>query len=80
MYITRFDTERGCLIRSEEQIVAPEKGARLGNFCVCDCGDKYVVTVAEWMQTNPPDPSDYTVCQKYGSNNRIWLSEITTKK
>ena len=80
LYITRFDTRRGCLIRSEEQIVAPERGARLGNFSVCDLGDKNIVTVAEWMQTNPPDPSDYTVCQKYGSNNRIWISEITAKK
>ena len=34
------------------------------------------VVVPEWMQTNPPDPFDCTVCEKYGSDNSIFLARI----
>jgi hypothetical protein len=56
----------------------PEHGAALGNFGVAkiDENESWVV-VSEWMQTTPPDPFDCKVCEKYGSNNRIFLAKIT---
>lgn len=69
LYITRFDEDRQCLIRAEEEILVPELGARLGNFTVTDVSDKESwVVVAEWMQ-NPG-------CEKYGSDNSIWRSKV----
>ena len=37
------------------------------------------VTVAEWMQTTPPNPYDYTVCMKYGSDNTVFAARIQWK-
>lgn len=55
------------LIRSSEQIIVPERGARLGNFGVFSLSDgRAGVMAAEWMQP--------TGCERYGSNNAIYLS------
>jgi len=43
------------VICDTEQILVPNRGARLGN------------TVAEWMQTKRPEYWDCCVCEKYGS-------------
>jgi len=77
LFIAQVDTDRLCLLRASEQIVVPEKGARLGNFGVTYVSDhESWVVVSEWMQTNPPNPSDCTVCERYGANNRLWLSRV----
>jgi len=77
LFIAQVDTDRLCLLRASEQIVVPEKGARLGNFGVTYVSDRESwVVVSEWMQTNPPNPSDCTVCERYGANNRLWLSRV----
>ncbi len=69
LYMTRFDPDRGCLIRDEEIILVPELGARLGNFSVTDLSPtEAVLTVAEWMQPEG--------CEKYGSDNSVWLVRI----
>lgn len=58
------------LVRDSEQIVAPERGARLGNFGVTQLrDDTALVMAAEWMQPKG--------CETYGSNNSIFLSVIT---
>jgi hypothetical protein len=58
-------------------VVVPERGARLGNFAVTEVSPEETwVTVSEWMQTNPPDPSDYRICQKYGSDNSVFAARI----
>lgn len=78
LFIAEFDIERMCLVRSTEKIAVPERGARLGNFgCVNIAPDKAWVVASEWMQTNPPDPFDWTVCAKYGSDNSIFIAEVT---
>ena len=28
------------------------------------------------MQTGPPDPYDYTVCERYGSDNSVFVAKI----
>ena len=59
----------GRLVRASETIVAPERGARLGNFGVCKVNyKKSVITAAEWMQP--------IGCEKYGSNNAIWVTDV----
>lgn len=52
------------LVRNSEIVVVPERGARLGNFGVTD----NTVMAAEWMQ-----PAG---CEKYGSDNSIFLTKI----
>lgn len=78
LLIAEFDTERMCLIRSTEKIAVPERGARLGNFG-CQSfldGKRAFVFASEWMQTIEPNPSDWTICAKYGSDNSVFISEI----
>ena len=76
LYITRFNSDFE-LVKAEERVVAPERGARLGNFSVCKINDrKFIVSVAEWMQTTAPDHFDFTKCEKYGSDNTIWLTTL----
>ena len=77
LFIAEVDKDRLCVIRETEQILVPERGARLGNFGVTQVGEKeYWVVVSEWMQTNPPDHYDCTVCEKYGSDNSIFLAKV----
>jgi len=70
IFLARFDPERKCLIRSTEQPLVPEYGARLGNFqTISDgAGASWLVT-AEWMQP--------LGCEKYGSDNAIWFVRAT---
>jgi len=77
LFIAQVDPERLCLLRTTERVAVPEKGARLGNFGITRVSDSESwVVVSEWMQTTAPNPYDYTVCEKYGANNRIWRSRI----
>lgn len=69
IFMTRFDTERGCLIRDEEMPLVPELGARLGNFRILNVSKKEKwLAVCEWMQP--------IGCEKYGSDNSIWLVKM----
>ena len=69
LYICQVDPDRLCLLRHTEQVVVPERGARIGNFGITHVSDQESwVTVAEIM---------YPVgCEKYGSNNAVFLSKI----
>lgn len=61
------------LVRSSEQVVIPERGARLGNFGAESYPDgRAAVMAAEWMQ-----PSG---CERYGSDNSIYLALIEPDK
>ena len=58
------------LVKDTEFVVVCEKGARLGNFGVTEYKDNgAIVMAAEWMQ-----PAG---CEKYGSDNNIYISKIT---
>lgn len=70
LVIAEFDPENLCLIRSTEQIVIPERGARLGNFgCSYVSEQESYVIASEWMQ-----PAD---CEKYGSDNSLFVARLT---
>ncbi|MBN2309278.1 MAG: exo-alpha-sialidase [Candidatus Hydrogenedentes bacterium] len=67
--IAQVDPERLCVIRATERILVPERGARLGNFAVTKASDRETwVTVAEWMQP--------VGCEKYGSDNSVYVARI----
>ena len=77
LFMAQVDTEQLRVIRDTEQVIIPERGARLGNFGVTRISERESwVVAAEWMQTTLPDPFDCTVCEKYGSDNSIWLARI----
>jgi hypothetical protein len=77
LFIAKVDTDKLRVIRESEQILVPNRGARLGNFGVAKVSDdEYWVGVAEWMQTIAPNHHDPTVCEQYGSDNSIFLAKI----
>ena len=80
LFIAQFDPERLCVIRATEKIAVPERGARLGNFGIMRISDdESWITVAEWMQTTGPNPYDSTVCEKYGSDNSVFVARVRAK-
>ncbi len=81
LFIAQVDKKRLCIIRATEQILVPERGARLGNFGVTKISDdESWVVASEWMQTNGPNFSDSTVCEKHGSDNSIFLAKVRWDK
>jgi len=74
LFIAEFDPQRMCVIRETEQIVVPERGARLGNFGCQSYSEKVgYVFAAEWMQ----GPNGTEGCMSHGSDNSIFISKIT---
>ena len=72
LFIARVNPETLQVIRSTEEVLVPERGARLGNFGVVDVSPHETwVTVAEWMQ-----PAGV---EKYGSNNSIYVAKLHWK-
>ena len=74
LFMAEVDPERLCVIRATEQILVPERGARLGNFGVTDISaDESWVTVSEWMQPEG--------VEKYGSDGSVFVAKVKwTKK
>lgn len=69
LYAARVDVNTMTLLPETEFAAVPERGARLGNFGVCQLGpDAALITASEWMQ-----PAG---CEKYGSDNALWMTEI----
>ena len=69
LFIARVDPERLCVLRSTEQVLVPERGARLGNFGVTPVSPYETwVTAAEWMQPRG--------VEQRGSDNRVWVAKI----
>lgn len=76
IFMTRFDEDRECLIKSDEVILVPELGARLGNFCAIAHENEAWLVTAEWMQSWG---EKLGICEKYGSNNSFWLARVYFK-
>ncbi len=84
LFIARIDPESLQVIRSSEQVLVPEFGARLGNFGVTEISETETwVTVTEWMQASPKEmrahervreDSDRLIAR--GANNRIWVAKL----
>ena len=71
LYAARVENMR--LVRGSEIALTPQRGARLGNFGVCSLEDgSALVMAAEWMQPQG--------CERYGSDNSIFLSVVTPDK
>ena len=69
LFLARVDTEKPCVLRDTERILVPQRGARLGNFAVCEVSpDETWVTAAEWMQPRG--------VEKHGSDNSIFVARI----
>lgn len=69
LLVGQVDPERLCVIRATERVAVPERGARLGNFGVCDVTeDESWIVAAEWMQP--------VGCEQYGSDNTIWAARV----
>ncbi len=77
LFIAKVDPEKLHIIRSTEQVLVPEKGARLGNFGVTEVtpGETWV-TVTEWMQAPGPNYSDPEPLIARGANNRVWVAKL----
>jgi len=81
LFIARVDPDKLQIIRSSEQILVPEKGARLGNFGVAQFSENETwVTVTEWMQTIGPKYNDPEKLIKLGADNRVWVAKVKWKK
>ncbi len=69
LFMAQVDPDRLCVLRHTEQILVPERGARLGNFGVTEVSrDETWVTVAEWMQPKG--------VEKYGSDGSVYVARI----
>lgn len=80
LFIAQVDPMKLQVMRGTERVLVPERGARLGNFGVTEVNaNETWVTVAEWMQTTAPNPYDYTIPMKYGSDNAVFVSRIQWK-
>lgn len=78
LFIAKFDTARMCVLRETEMIAVPERGARLGNFgCVSLDGSRALVIASEWMQSTPPDCTNWRRCAEYGSDNSIFIASVS---
>ena len=69
LFIARVDPDKLHVIRSTEQVLVPERGARLGNFAVVDVSpNESWVTVTEWMQP--------IGVEKRGSDNSVFIAKL----
>ena len=76
LFMAQVDPQRLCVLRETEQVLVPQRGARLGNFGTTMISPQESwVTVAEWMQTWGPNHV-IPVDNKYGSNGSLWVAKI----
>lgn len=76
LFAAQVDPVKLCIIRETEKVIIPERGARLGNFgCLQLASDEAWVVASEWMQ-NGLGKTGVEHCQKYGSDNSIFIANI----
>jgi len=69
LFMAQVDPEKLHVIRSTEQALVPQRGARLGNFGVVEVSPRETwVTAAEWMQPKG--------AEKYGSDNTVHVVRL----
>ena len=77
LFIARVDPDKLHVLRATEQILVPEKGARLGNFGVTEISeDETWVTATEWMQGPAPNHHDPKPLIARGADNRVWVAKL----
>lgn len=81
LFIARVDPDKLTVVRESEQVLVPEKGARLGNFGVTEVSPNETwVTATEWMQAPGPNYHDPAPLIARGADNRIWVARLKWKK
>jgi hypothetical protein len=74
--MAKVDKDKLQVLRETEQLIVPERGARLGNFAITEVSENEIwVTVAEWMQTFSP-PLIVPVDNPYGADNSVFAARI----
>ncbi|MEX2579544.1 MAG: sialidase family protein [Verrucomicrobiales bacterium] len=69
LFMAQVDPERLCVLRETEQVIVPERGARLGNFGVTHVSPEETwITVAEWMQPKG--------AETHGSDGSVFVARI----
>lgn len=69
LFMAQVDPDRLCVIRDTEQVLVPERGARLGNFGIAQVSpDETWVTVSEWMQPRG--------VEKHGSDGSVFVARL----
>ncbi len=80
LFIAEVDTGKLAVKRDTEQILIPEKGARYGNFGICDVNENETwVVETEWMQRPPQEPI-IPIENKWGAAGRVYISRILWDK
>lgn len=80
LFIAEVDVDKLHIKKATEQILIPEKGARYGNFGVCDVNEKETwVVETEWMQ-RPPEEYMIPVKNKWGAEARVYAARIIWQK
>lgn len=80
LFMAEVDPERLCVKRATEQILIPEKGARYGNFGICNVSERETwVVETEWMQRPPAEPI-IPVMNKWGAEARVYAARIIWEK
>jgi len=76
LFMAQVDPQSLCVIRQTEQVLVPERGARLGNFGVTDISPLETwVTAAEWMQNGSPERI-IAVDNSLGADNSIHVVKL----
>lgn len=79
LFIAQVDPKTLAVLRTTETVLVPERGARLGNFAVCEVSpDEIWVTVSEWMQTHSPHiviPPE----NAFGADNSVYTARLRWK-
>ncbi len=80
LFIAEVDTEKLAVKRVTERVLIPERGARYGNFGVCDVGaDETWIVETEWMQ-RPPEEPVIPVENRWGAKARVYAARILWQK
>lgn len=80
LFIAEVDTEKLQVKRATERILIPEKGARYGNFGVCNVSERETwVVETEWMQ-RPPAEFVIPVVNQWGAEARVYAARIVWDK
>ncbi len=80
LFIGRVDPRTLRVLRASERVLIPEKGARYGNFGVCDVNERETwVVETEWMQKPGPDVV-IPVDNPWGAKGRVYAARILWEK
>jgi hypothetical protein len=80
LFIAEVDPATLRVIRATERVLIPEKGARYGNFGVCEVSESETwVVETEWMQRPPAEPI-IPVENQWGAAGRVYAARILWEK